>query len=176
MSTTTTAVQSNATKYRVAVRVIGVDNKFVFAQVDPFTDSFTRGDTVIHVRHNGNDRITEAEMVQGDSITRLPSSRGKMFVVQEWLTGIADEYDPKTGKGKRFINLSPEQVKLFESGKGVAKIIRATTNTVVAENLNGEAKAVTTPKAPAPKPAPKPRSRKAGTKVTAHTSVEDMGY
>lgn len=159
------------TKYRVAIRSIAVDNGWTFDQPDASRDVFTRDGETLTVHHNHNNAITAAErQVSPDAnVESLPSTRGKMFVVQEWLTGIEDTYDPKTGKGKRFIRLTPEQVKRFESGQGIAKIKGEVTT---------EAKAEV--KTPAPKPAPAkkptPRSRKAGTKANAHTDLESMGY
>lgn len=161
------------TKYRVAIRTIAVDNGWTFDQPDFSRDVFTRDGETLTVHHNHNNAITAAErQVNPDAnVESLPSTRGKMFVVQEWLTGIEDTYDPKTGKGKRFIRLTPEQVKRFESGQGIAKIKGEPTV---------KAEATTPVKTPAPKPAPAkkptPRSRKAGTKAAAHTDLESMGY
>lgn len=117
---TTTKVSTN-TKYRVAIRVIGIDNGWKFDQISTSTDRFTKGKTVVDVVHSPTNLISTAEKVEGNSHTQA-GSQGKMFTVQAWLTGVADPIDSKTGKGKRFIRLTPEQVLKFESGKGVALI------------------------------------------------------
>lgn len=119
MSTTTKV--PNGTKYRVAIRVIAQDNSWKFEQISTSTDRFTKGKQVIDVVHSPTNAISTAEKVEGNSHTRA-GTQGKMFTVQAWLTGIADPIDPKTGKGKRFIRLTPEQMLKFESGKGVALI------------------------------------------------------
>ena len=175
MTASTTTISTN-TKYRVAIRHIGVDNSWTFDQPDASRDVFTRGDEKITVHHNHNNAITAAERQVGKdaNVESLPSSRGKMFVVQEWLTGIEDTYDPKTGKGKRFIRLTDEQVRRFESGQGMAKI---KTDTLTEQVENAVAKVdAKTPAKPAPAKKPTPRSRKAGSKTVAHTDLEAMGY
>ena len=118
MSTSTKV--SNGTKYRVAVRVIAVDNKWTYEQFGPI-DRFSKGNVVIDVTYGPSNSISTAEKVAGNSHT-LTGSTGKMFVVQEWLTGIKDPINPKTGKGVRFIRLTTDQVTKFESGKGIALI------------------------------------------------------
>ena len=110
-----------ATKYRIAIRQIAVDNGWTFKQLNPSVDRFTKGNQRVDVQHGPSNLIAAAERAVGNSIARS-GTQGKMFVVQSWLTGVKDEINPKTGKGSNFIRLTPEQVAKFESGQGIAKI------------------------------------------------------
>lgn len=127
---TVTSKAPTGTKYRVAIRVIAADNGWKFEQLSTSVDRFTKGKTVVDVAHSPTNLISTAEKVEGNSHTRA-GSQGKMFTVQAWLTGVADPIDPKTGKGKRFIRLTPEQVLKFESNKGIA-LIKVIDSKVVA--------------------------------------------
>lgn len=122
---------SDGTKYRVAIRDIGQQAGWTFTQVATSTDRFTQGEVTWDATYTAGDRLREVEkVVKGAAPVRMDWKRGKLFRLQEALTGIADEYDPKTGKGKRFIRLSADQVKTYESGRGIAKIASITKEAV----------------------------------------------
>lgn len=119
MSATTTL--PDGAKYRVAIRFIAEANGWVFTQIDTATDSFTRGEETVVVTHTPSQRIKAAQYASGEHFDTA-GPQGKMFTVQAWLTGVADPINPATGKGSNFIRLSPELVKKYESGRGLAKI------------------------------------------------------
>ena len=125
MTSTTKAQQASkpaALKYRVAVRHIAQDQGWTFTQVATNVDQFTKGEVTIQVHHSPTHLITRAELADPKGQNDMAGSQGKMFTVQAWLTGVADPINPKTGKGKRFIRLTDDQVASFESGKGLGLI------------------------------------------------------
>lgn len=139
-----TATTTPATKYRVAIRDIAVANGWTFDQLSTSLDQFTKGDDVIVVAHGPSNLISTAERRIGDKGHDVVSRSGKMFQVQAWLTG---QPDPDH---TRYIRLSAEQVRKYESGQGIAKIARIDLP---------EDKAVVVA-APATKPAKKTATRK----------------
>ena len=111
-------ISTPATKYRVAIRDIAVANGWTFNQLSTSIDQFTKGDDVVAVQHGPSNLISTAERRIGDKGHDVVSRAGKMFQVQAWLTG---QPDPDH---TRYIRLTPEQVRRYESGQGIAKISR----------------------------------------------------
>lgn len=116
----TVTKMSPATKYRVAVRQIAVDNGWTFSQTSAATDRFSKGSTTVDVHHSPSHLISNAEIATPKGLDTIKGS-GKMFEVQAVLTGVADP------DHSHFIRLSGEQVVKFESGQGIAKIAAAAT-------------------------------------------------
>lgn len=161
---------SPATKYRVAIRDIAIQNGWRFEQLGRI-DRFTKGDEVVAVEHGPSNLITRAERAKGTNHFETARNRGKMFDVQAWLTGVPDP------EQERYIRLSPEQVRKYESGQGIAKIDGVAAVMAGAEEKQlapkptaPEPKRAPAKKAPAPKakaPAPKPAPRAAKTAPAA---------
>lgn len=160
----TTKTLTPATKYRVAIRDIAIANDWTFTQVSPTLDRFEKGDQVVAVEHGPSNLITRAAKSVGKKQFDETPRAGKMFVVQEWLTGVADP------DHQRFIRLTPEQVRKYESGQGIAKIAMAQ---LPAQDQAEVEEAHVIPakepvKAPKPRKAPTPRTAsKAAPKPTA---------
>lgn len=142
-----------ATKYRVAVRDIAIQNGWTFTQLNPQLDKFEKNGTVIAVSHGPSNLISTAEKLTADNKHDVTERSGKMFQVQEWLTGIADP------NHERYIRLTPEQVKRYESGQGIAKLTGVFTATPADEPVL----------APKPKD-PAKKATKPTVKVTASRS------
>jgi hypothetical protein len=165
-----------ATKYRIKVRFIAVDNGWEFEQIAPNVDRFTKGNARVDVTHGSRDLIVHAERAVGNSVASA-GKQGKMFTVQAWLTGVADPIDPKTGKGRNFIRLSVEETAKLESGQGLAKIDLGSHSVEPGESMpkitkaeaNREVKAAikVTKVENAPKPKPAPRAAKTAPAVKA---------
>jgi cell division septation protein DedD len=161
-----------ATKYRVAIRDIAVTNGWTFRQLSPSIDQFTKDDAVIAVEHGPSNLITRAERLVGDKQLDTARKRGKMFDVQAWLTG---QPDPDQ---QRYIRLSADQVRRYESGQGIAKIEGGVTVAAAVEvadtkpsnphpkTRNSKADDARAAKA-APKPKPAPRAAKKAPAATA---------
>ena len=152
--TVSTSTTKPATKYRVAIRDQAVNNGWVFTPLGEAIDRFEKGNVVIDVTHGPSDLITTAEKVDGKSHVKVPK-KGKMFVVQEWITGIADPDQ------ERFIRLTPEQIRQYESGQGIAKVRLNLADKVAEVDAKPKAKSTPAPakapvKAQDPKPAAKP--------------------
>lgn len=148
----TTKSITPATKYRVAIRDIAIAHGWSFEQLDndPRVDRFIKGKTVVDVTHGPSNLITAAEVLVGDKVLKSVAKSGKMYQVQEILTGVEDP------DHTRHIRLQREQVAKYESGQGIAKI-------------KSEAAPASAP-VPAPKQAAAPK-RRAPAKKTAPVSA-----
>lgn len=159
----TTQTITPATKYRVAIRDMAIANGWTFTQVGSL-DRFEKGDQVVAVEHGPSNLITRAaKSVANRQFDETPRA-GKMFVVQEWLTGVADP------DHSRFIRLTPEQVRKYESGQGIAKIAPSLGEKIeAAQTKADEPVKAPKPKAPARK-ATVPTARKASAKPAARAA------
>jgi hypothetical protein len=113
-NTSSTPAVPLARKYRVQIRELAKEAGWSFRQTSTATDRFEREGTVVEVHHGKGDRIAAAEIAGPDHTDQLPGkSRGKWFVVREWLTGDTSRtYKP----------LDDETVAKYESNKGIALV------------------------------------------------------